>query len=54
MFDCVDTILFFNVLPALSSNTQGGQGSKGIRQWPINWWTDPMMIHKIMPSVDYN
>ena len=24
-------------------------GSKGIRQWPINWCTYPMMIHKITP-----
>ena len=23
------------------------QGSKGIRQWQINWSTSPMMIHKI-------
>ncbi len=32
------------------------QGSKGIRQWPINWCncTTPMMINKISPSVDYN
>ena len=30
------------------------QGSKGIRQWPINLCTSPMMIQKINPSVDYN
>ena len=30
------------------------QGSKGIRQWPINSCTSPMMIHKIIPYVDYN
>ena len=30
------------------------QGSKGIRQWPINRYTSPMMIPKITPSVDYN
>ena len=29
-------------------------GSKGIRQWPVNWCTSPMMIHKTIPSVDYN
>ena len=29
------------------------QGLKGMRQWPINWWTFVMMIHKITPSVDY-
>ena len=23
------------------------QGPKGIRQWPINWCTSPMMIHNI-------
>ena len=30
------------------------QGSKGIRQWPINWCTFPMMIHKTTLSIDYN
>ena len=30
------------------------QESKGIRQWPINLCTSPMMIHKITPSLDYN
>ena len=29
------------------------QGSKGIRQWPINLCTSPMMILKGNPSVDY-
>ncbi len=29
-------------------------GSKGIRHWPINWFTLPLMIHKIVPSGDYN
>ena len=29
------------------------QGYKWIRQWPINWNTSPMMIHKITPSEDY-
>ena len=29
------------------------QGSKGIRQWLINWFTSPMR-YKIIPSVDYN
>ena len=24
----------------------------GIRQWPLNWCTSPMMKHKITPSVD--
>ena len=28
------------------------QGSKGIRQWPINCCTFPIMIHKITPSVE--
>ena len=28
------------------------QGSKGIRQWPINQYTSPKMIHKITISVD--
>ena len=28
------------------------QGSKGIRQWPINWCTSPIMIQKIIPYVD--
>ena len=30
------------------------QGSKGIRQWKINWCISPIMIHKITQSVDYN
>ena len=30
------------------------QGSKGIRQWPINWCTSPMIIHKITPSLECN
>ena len=34
--------------------THARQGSKGIRQWPMNWCTFPMMIHEITPSVDYN
>ena len=25
-------------------------GAKGIRQWPINWCTSPIKIHKITPS----
>ena len=29
------------------------QGSKGIRQWPINHCTFPMMILKIVPFMDY-
>ena len=28
------------------------QGSKGIRQWPLNRYTSPMMIHKITTFVD--
>ena len=28
------------------------QGSKGIRHWPINLCTTPIMIHKITPYVD--
>ena len=28
------------------------QGSKGIRQWPINRCTSPMMTLKIIPSVE--
>ena len=32
--------------------TPNMQGSKGIRQRPINWCTSPMVIHKITPSVD--
>ena len=30
------------------------QGSKEIRQWPINLCTLPMMIHKITLFVDWN
>ena len=32
--------------------SNNNQGSKGIRQWPINWYTSLMIIHKITPSVD--
>ena len=28
------------------------QGFKGIRQWPINLCTSPVIIHEINPSVD--
>ena len=31
-----------------------GQGSKVIRQWPMNLYAPPMMIHKISLYVDYN
>ena len=30
------------------------RGSKGIIQWPINWCTSPMIIHKIPSPVEYN
>ncbi len=30
------------------------QGSKGMRQWPINWCASPIIIHKITHSVVYN
>ena len=30
------------------------QESKGIRQWSINWCISSIMIHKIIPSVDYH
>ena len=30
------------------------QGSKRIRQWPINKYISSLMIHKITPSIDYN
>ena len=30
------------------------QGSNGIRQWPIKWCTSPLLIHKIVSSVDNN
>ena len=40
---------FYNIQENVNS-----QGSKGIRQWPINWGTSLMMIHKITTSVDYN
>ena len=31
-----------------------GQGSKWIRQWPINCYTSLNLIDKITRSVDYN
>ena len=30
------------------------QGSKGIRQWPVNCCTSPLIIHQITTSLDYN
>ena len=30
------------------------QELKGIRQWPIKFYTSPMIKHKITPFVDYN
>ena len=30
------------------------EGSKGIRQWPINLCTFAMIIQKLTPFVDYN
>ena len=30
------------------------QGFKGIRQWPINWFTFTIMKNKITSPVDYN
>ena len=38
-----------NNLPRLKNNSH-----LGIRQWHINQYTFPIMIHKITPSVDYN
>ena len=32
-----------------STEYEYSQESKGIRQWPINWSTSPMMIHKNYP-----
>ena len=40
--------------PTLKVRFLNNQGSKGKRQWPINWCTFPMMIYKIIPSVDCN
>ena len=34
--------------------TSSSQRYKGIRQWPINSCTSPIMIHKFTLSVDYN
>ena len=36
-----------------SYNT-AAQGSKGIRQWLINWRTSSALIHKVTLSVNYN
>ena len=40
------------MLIVIMSASAGDQGSKGIRQWPINWCKSPMIT--ITPSVDYN
>ena len=37
---------------ATECNTLRIQESKGLRQWPINICTSPMMMHKIAPYVD--
>ena len=42
------------MLIVIMSASAGDQGSKGIRQWPINLCKSPMIMHKITPSVDYN
>ena len=36
----------------LHLNRNRNQESKWIRQWQINWCTSPMMIPKVIPSVD--
>ena len=41
--------LFMDGLIFLSLNLQG---SKEIRQWPINWCTSPIKKHKITPFVE--
>ena len=33
------------------TGVSNSQEYKGIKQWPINWYTSPMMINKITPSV---
>ena len=43
----LDSYMLFNICPL-------SQGSTGIRQWPINWNKSPMLLHKIIPSVDYH
>ena len=35
-------------------NSGKQQGCKGIRQWPINWCTSPIIIHKTTSSTDYS
>ena len=46
------------ILEAISNALKEKQlfmlGSKGIRQWPMNLCTSPMMKYKITLSVDYN
>ena len=32
-------------------NVLQNHGSKGIRQWAINWGTSPMIIQQITPKV---
>ncbi len=44
------TLKFFLIFPYIHLM----QGSKGIRQWLINLCTSPMIINKIIPSLDYH
>ena len=50
--DLVGFILFFFICFCVITVCTKWQGSKGIRQLPINWCTSPMMIHKIIPAVN--
>ncbi len=45
---------YTKVLNQLHNDIDQNQGSKEIRQWPMNWCISPMMINKITPTVHYN
>ena len=47
-------ISWFKRTPTKFKKKDKNLESKWISQWPNNWFTSPMMINKIIPSVDYN
>ena len=48
------TINPFSVVLIALMSSYNWQGSKEIRQWPINQYTFSILIEKMIPSEDYN
>ena len=53
IFGLTSTISDNYIFSCVESLDLSTQGSKGIRQRPINWYTSPMTIHKVNPSLDW-